>query len=105
MESKYLSWRFMDVVGDMFGYYDGSKYRRNKEFFKSLWVVLHTQEAVTIDDVFNNMDIPYSKNTKQMIRSNIKRGGWQWLEGLDGDIFGRRFELEYIRLWNIYNHS
>ena len=105
MENKYLSWRYMDIVGDMFRYYDGSKCRRNKKFFKSLWKLLHTQENVSIDDVFNNMNVSYSKNTKQMIRSNIKHSGQQWLEGLDGDIFGKRFELEYIRRWDIYNHS
>lgn len=105
MDSKYLSWGFLEVIGVMFNYYDGSKHRSNKAFFRTLWGMLNNQETPTIDEVFDTMNPQYADTTRIMLKNGLKRTGRFWLEGLDGDVFGKRFEEEYIFQWTVYNKS
>ena len=105
MEAKYLNWKYLDIVSDMFGFYDGNKYRKNTKFFKLLWTILSDDDDATpsIDDVFRASPNPYTKTSKVSMRYGIKRTGQTWLEGIDSDIFGERFQREYIRRWNLAN--
>lgn len=104
MEAKHLNWKYLDIMVDMFGYNDGTKYRKNRVFFKSLWKILcdDPTEPASIDNVFDADGAKqYTKTSMVMMKSGIKRAGKQWLEGIDGDIFGERFQREYIRRWDI----
>lgn len=89
----------------MLGYHDGQKVRKNRKFLKALWELLRELNTPTVEDVIEHMGGARAENTKQMIKSNIKRGGWQWLEGAEGNIFGERFINEYVRRCELIENS
>ncbi|MEA3471084.1 MAG: hypothetical protein U9R24_05165 [Thermodesulfobacteriota bacterium] len=103
--TPYLNKSFIKITEDMFAYYDGEKVRKNRKFLKGLWRTLPQKVNPTIGDVLKVVDTSYSENTKRMITSNIKRGGWVWLEGINDDVFGDVFANEYIRRWREKNIS
>jgi hypothetical protein len=93
----HLNKHFFFVCEGMLAYADGTKVRKNRRFLKALWHLLREQNAPTVEDVIERMGDTVAENTKRMIKSNIKRGGWRWLEGADGNVFGGRFVDEYVR--------
>lgn len=99
----HLNKHFFFVCEEMLAYHDGVKVRKNRKFLKALWNILRHEklsargDPITVEDVIEYMDAALADTTKAMIKSNIKRGGWQWLEGVDGNEFGERFIDEYIR--------
>lgn len=93
----HMNKHFFFVCEGMLAYDDGNKVRKNRRFLKSLWELLRELKTPTVEEVIDNMGGTLSEGTKRMIRSNIKRGGWRWLEGDDGNIFGWRFIDEYVR--------
>ena len=97
--SPYLDEFFVSITENMFAYRDSNRVRKNRRFMKGLWHVLHQKQSPTIDEVMDHIGDIYSDNTKQMVRSNIRRGGWMWLSGVDGGTFGNTFVQEYIKRW------
>lgn len=101
--TPHLKKHFVFVCEGMLSYYDGKQTRKNRRFVKALWQILRYEtlpsvdNSISIDNVLEHMGTAVTKNTKKMIKSNIKRGGWQWLEGANGDLFGERFVDEYVR--------
>ena len=101
--TPYLNKHFFFVCEEMLAYNDGMKVRKNRKFLKALWHILRYEklpargDPITVEDVIEYMDTALAETTKAMIKSNIKRGGWQWLEGVDGNEFGERFIDEYVR--------
>lgn len=95
----YLNEFFVSITENMFAYQDTNRIRKNRRFMKGLWYVLQQKQSPTIDEVLDYIGDTYSDNTKQMVRSNIRRGGWMWLTGIDGDTFGDAFVKEYIKRW------
>lgn len=93
----HLGKHFFFVCEGMLSYDDGKHIRKNRRFLKALWSMLREKNSPTVEEVIARMNGTYADTTKQMIKSNIKRGGWQWLEGTDGNIFGERFANEYVR--------
>jgi len=93
----HLNKHFFLVCESMLAYNDGKKIRKNRKFLKALWQLLLEKNSPTVEDVLERMAGATAETTKQMIKSNIKRGGWKWLEGDDGNVFGPRFVDEYIR--------
>ena len=103
--TPYLEKHFFEVTESMFSYRTGKKVRKNRKFIKSLWLLLHTTKDPTIDDVIAHMRGTRKDGTIKMIRSNIHRGGWKWLEGSEGDIFGEVFVAEYIHRWELLENN
>lgn len=101
----HLDEHFFFVCEGMLSYHDGKHVRKNRRFLKALWCVLQEKNSPTVEEVIDRMNGTYADTTKQMIKSNIKRGGWQWLEGTDGNIFGARFVDEYIRRCEILEEN
>ena len=107
----HLDKNFLPVCEEMFLYHDGHRARKNRRFLKALWQLLHeggvpsNNNFITVEDVVERIEGTLSKHTKRMMRSNIKRGGWQWLEGENGNIFGAIFVNEYIRRCELIKRS
>lgn len=101
----HLGEHFFFVCEGMLSYHDGEHVRKNRRFLKALWSMLQEKNSPTVEEVIDRMDGAYADTTKQMIKSNIKRGGWQWLEGTDGNIFGTRFVDEYVRRCELLKES
>lgn len=91
---------YLQIVDDMFAFYDGKQMRRNTKFLKTLRSVLVKIEHPSLDDVWAHAERKYSETTKKQNRSWIKRTGW-----LTGNRFDERFFQEYMRRWNLLNDT
>jgi len=101
----HLGKHFFFLCEGMLSYYDGHHVRKHRGFLKALWHLLREKNAPTIEEVIERMGGTRAESTKQMIRSNIKRGGWQWLEGDDNNVFGVGFVNEYVRRCELLERS
>ena len=104
MEMKHINWKYFEITEEMFAMFDGDKYRKNRGFFKLLWKTLsnNIDACESIDDIFReNASTPYTPSSMESMSYIIRRAGWRWLEGVNGDVFGDRFKQEYVRRWDI----
>lgn len=101
----HLGKHFFFVCEGMLSYHDGHHVRKHRTFLKALWHLLQEKNSPTIEEVIDRTGSTRAESTKQMMRSNIKRGGWRWLEGEDGNIFGERFVDEYVRRCELLDNS
>ena len=95
----------MFVCESMLSYHDGHHVRKNRKFLKTLRRLLREKNSPTVGEVIDHMEGTRAETTKCMIQSNIKRGGWKWLEGEDGDIFGSVFVDEFVRRCELIDNS
>ena len=101
----HLDKHFMFVCESMLSYHDGRHIRKNRKFLKTLRKLLLEKNGPTVEEVIGRMDGIRAETTNQMIKSNIKRGGWKWLEGEDGDVFGSVFVDEFVRRCELIDNS
>lgn len=101
----HLDKHFIFVCESMLSYHDGHHVRKNRKFLKTLRQLLYEKNFPTVGEVISRMEGTRAETTKQMIKSNIKRGGWKWLEGEDGEVFGAIFVNEFVRRCELIDAS